>query len=54
MSKIRQYSFLPKRFFPNLGFFVAFVLVNATACRAAEDPAVLSRLTTPIEKLSPV
>lgn len=49
MSKIRQYSILPKRFFPSLGFLVASVLVNATACRAAEDPAVLSRLTTPIE-----
>lgn len=49
MSKIRDYSSRPKRLFYGLGFLAAFLLANATALRAAEDPAVLSRLTTPIE-----
>jgi len=49
MSKIWQCFTFQKRLLPSLLFVVAFLLTNATAISAADDPAVLSRLTTPIE-----
>src|SRR6266849_6153526 len=49
MSKLRRHSPLLRRLFWNPFLLLAVPFMNAPVINATEDPAVLSRLTTPIE-----